>query len=107
MTAPLAPPKRKNPLLRTRLPTAPHAARSRVAQGLTAAAARGLFALQRWEECGTVQYPPREASPGGLSAKLRWRVMDGTAELIAPPATRYGQQLYFRERCPLSLAPRR
>ena len=31
------PPKRKNPILRTRLPTVPPAGRSRVALGLTAA----------------------------------------------------------------------
>ena len=36
-------PKRKNPLRRTRQPTLPPAARSRVALGLTAAAARGVL----------------------------------------------------------------
>ena len=35
-------PKRKNPVLRTRLPTLPPGARSRIALGLTAAAALGL-----------------------------------------------------------------
>jgi hypothetical protein len=54
-------PKRKNPILRTRLPTLPPAARSRVALGLTAAAALGRFELQQCRECGMVQYPPREA----------------------------------------------
>ena len=39
--------KRKNPILRTRLPTLPPAARSRVALGLTAAAALGRFELQQ------------------------------------------------------------
>ena len=39
--------KRKNPVLRTRLPTLPPAARSRVALGLTAAAALGRFELQQ------------------------------------------------------------
>jgi NAD(P)-dependent dehydrogenase (short-subunit alcohol dehydrogenase family)/uncharacterized OB-fold protein len=100
MSGPLAPPKRKNPILRTRLPAMPPSARSRVAQGLTFAAARGVFALQRCEDCGAVQYPPREACVKCLSARLRWRVMDGQGELIARTAIRHGQELYFRERAP-------
>jgi NAD(P)-dependent dehydrogenase (short-subunit alcohol dehydrogenase family)/uncharacterized OB-fold protein len=100
MTPPLLPPKRKNPILRTRLPTLPPPGRSRAAQGLTFAAARGVFALQRCETCGEVQYPPREACVKCLSARLRWRVMDGTGELIARTAIRHGQELYFRERAP-------
>jgi len=52
-------PKRKNPVLRTRLPTLPPAARSRIALGLTAAAAMGRFELQQCKDCGIVQYPPR------------------------------------------------
>ena len=59
--------KRKNPILRTRLPTLPPAARSRVALGLTAAAALGRFELQQCRECGMVQYPPREACQSCLS----------------------------------------
>ncbi|MFI5013431.1 MAG: SDR family NAD(P)-dependent oxidoreductase [Hyphomicrobiales bacterium] len=100
MTAPLASPKRKNPLLRTRLPTAPPARRSRVAQGLTSAAALGVFALQRCEDCGAVQYPPREACVKCLSARLRWRVVEGGGELLSHTAIRLGQELYFRERAP-------
>ncbi|HLB16524.1 MAG TPA: zinc ribbon domain-containing protein, partial [Burkholderiales bacterium] len=61
MTQPLVRPKRKNPVLRTRLPTLPPGTRSRVALGLTAAAAEGRFALQVCRDCGAVQYPPREA----------------------------------------------
>ena len=62
-------PKRKNPVLRTRLPTLPPAARSRVALGLTAAAALGRFELQQCRDCGTVQYPPREACQKCLSSR--------------------------------------
>jgi NAD(P)-dependent dehydrogenase (short-subunit alcohol dehydrogenase family) len=71
-----------------------------VAQGLTAPAARGIFALQRCEDCGTTQYPPREACASCLSARLRWRIMEGHGELLARTAIRYGQELYFRERAP-------
>ncbi len=45
MTEPLLRPGRKNPILRTPLPTQPPGARSRVALGLTAGAARGVFAV--------------------------------------------------------------
>jgi NAD(P)-dependent dehydrogenase (short-subunit alcohol dehydrogenase family)/uncharacterized OB-fold protein len=71
-----------------------------VTQGLTSAAARGVFALQRCEECGAVQYPPREACGNCLSSKLRWRALDGGGELLARTAIHYGQELYFRERAP-------
>ncbi len=100
MTRPLAPPKRKNPLERTRPPTVPPAVRSRVAQGLTSAAALGILALQRCEECGAVQYPPREACVNCLSDRLRWRAIDGRGELLARTLIRHGQELYFRERGP-------
>ena len=46
MTMPLMRPKRKNPVLRTRLPTLPPGQRGRVALGMTAAAAEGRFELQ-------------------------------------------------------------
>jgi len=75
-------------------------ARSRVAQGLTSAAACGVFALQRCSECAQVQYPPREACVNCLSARLRWHAMDGAGELLARTAIRQGQELYFRERAP-------
>jgi NAD(P)-dependent dehydrogenase (short-subunit alcohol dehydrogenase family)/uncharacterized OB-fold protein len=71
-----------------------------VAHGLTAAAARGIFALQRCEDCGAVQYPPREACVACLSARLRWRVMEGSGELLSQTEIRHGQELYFRKRAP-------
>jgi hypothetical protein len=46
------------------------AARSRIALGLTAAAAMGRFELQQCKDCGAVQYPPREACQVCLSTKL-------------------------------------
>ena len=93
-------PKRRNPLVPLRPPTVPPSARSRVALGLTAAAARGIFALQRCEDCGAVQYPAREACVACLSARLRWRPVKGEGELLSETSIRHGQELYFRERAP-------
>src|SRR6202167_6370370 len=92
--------KRKNPLLRTRQPPLPPASRSRVALGLTAAAARGRFALQACRDCGAVQYPPREVCRACLSHRLIWRPQDGERELISDTVLRSAQELFFRERLP-------
>lgn len=93
-------PKRKNPLQRTRLPTLPPAARSRVALGLTAAAARGRLELQVCLDCGTVQYPPRDVCRACLSHRLVWRLQNGRGELVAETILHAAQELYFRERLP-------
>ncbi len=86
MTMPLMRPKRKNPVLRTRQMNLPPGARGRVALGITAAAAEGRFELQTCEDCGTVQYPPREACHNCLSPRLHWREQagDGRAARAAP-----------------------
>jgi NAD(P)-dependent dehydrogenase (short-subunit alcohol dehydrogenase family)/uncharacterized OB-fold protein len=95
--------KRKNPILRTRLPTLPPAARSRVALGLTAAAALGRFELQQCRECGMVQYPPREACQSCLSIKLIWKVQQPGGELLAQTVLHHSNDLFFRERLPWRL----
>ena len=82
MTMPLMRPKRKNPVLRTRLPTLPPGQRGRVALGMTAAAAEGRFELQVCDDCGAVQYPPREACHRCLSPHLKWREQSGEGELL-------------------------
>jgi NAD(P)-dependent dehydrogenase (short-subunit alcohol dehydrogenase family)/uncharacterized OB-fold protein len=96
-------PKRKNPVLRTRLPTLPPAARSRVALGLTAAAALGRFELQQCRDCGTVQYPPREACQTCLSISLNWKTQSPDGELLALTVLRHSNDLFFRERLPWRL----
>ena len=103
MTEPLRPPKRKNPILRTRLPVVPPWTRSRVALGLTAAAARGCFELQKCKECGRYQYPPREMCNDCLSVSLSWSAVDGTGELIAETKLNHSHDLFFRERLPWRL----
>ncbi len=96
-------PKKKNPILRTRLPTLPPAARSRIALGLTAAAALGRFELQQCLQCGTVQYPPREACQKCLSIRLAWRTQSGEGELLASTVLHHSNDLFFRERLPWRL----
>jgi NAD(P)-dependent dehydrogenase (short-subunit alcohol dehydrogenase family)/uncharacterized OB-fold protein len=100
MPKPAARPRPKNPILRTRQPTLPPATRSRVALGLTAAAARGRFALQVCRDCEAVQYPPREVCRSCLSHRLIWRPQDGRGELLTETSLRTAQELYFRERLP-------
>jgi NAD(P)-dependent dehydrogenase (short-subunit alcohol dehydrogenase family)/uncharacterized OB-fold protein len=95
--------KRKNPVLRTRLPTLPPAARSRVALGLTAAAALGRFELQHCMQCGAVQYPPREACQHCLSIELKWKADAGAGELLAATVLHHSNDLFFRERLPWRL----
>jgi NAD(P)-dependent dehydrogenase (short-subunit alcohol dehydrogenase family)/uncharacterized OB-fold protein len=96
-------PPRKNPVLRTRLPTLPPAARSRAALGLTAAAAEGRFMLQVCRSCATVQYPPREACHQCLSDRLDWRDQAGGAVLLAATSLSHSNDLFFRERLPWHL----
>lgn len=100
MPEPAKRPRRKNPILRTRQPTLPPASRSRVALGLTAAAARGRFELQVCLDCSAVQYPPREVCRNCLSHRLVWRPQDGRGELITETTLRNAQELFFRERLP-------
>ena len=96
-------PKRKNPVLRTRLPTLPPAARSRVALGLTAAAALGRFELQQCGDCGMAQYPPREACQTCLSINLIWKNQEPGGELLAQTVLHHSNDLFFRERLPWRL----
>ncbi|MBA3478361.1 MAG: SDR family NAD(P)-dependent oxidoreductase [Lautropia sp.] len=103
MTMPLMRPKRKNPVLRTRQMNLPPWARGRVALGLTAAAAEGRFELQTCKDCGTVQYPPREACHKCLSPRLVWREQDGEAELLSTTTLHHSNDLFFRERLPWRL----
>lgn len=81
-------------------PLLPPSGRSRVALGLTAAAALGRFELQVCTECGAVQYPPREACQRCLAVNLKWRPQSGTGELISETVLHHSYEAYFRERLP-------
>jgi NAD(P)-dependent dehydrogenase (short-subunit alcohol dehydrogenase family)/uncharacterized OB-fold protein len=103
MTMPLPRPPRKNPILRTRQMNLPPWARSRVAMGLTAAAAEGRFELQSCQDCGSVQYPPREACHRCASPRLKWQAQSGAGELLAETTLHHSNDLFFRERLPWRL----
>lgn len=100
MTEQLRRPPRKNPLKKTRQPLAPQGVRSRMAHGLTAAAAEGRFALQVCADCATVIYPPRDACPSCLSPRLPFRDVDAGGMLAAETTVRIASDSYFRERVP-------
>ncbi len=81
----------------------PPAVRSRAALGLTAAAAVGRFELQVCGQCGTVQYPPREACHRCLSSALDWKFQDGEGELLSETTLRHSHDEFFRPRLPIRL----
>ncbi|MCP3468978.1 SDR family NAD(P)-dependent oxidoreductase [Bradyrhizobium sp. CCGUVB1N3] len=100
MIDPIEPPRRKNPLLRTRLPASPPRPRSRTSHGFTRAAAEGRFMLQRCEGCGAFAYPAREACPACLSAGLAFVDAPRRGTLLAETTARVPSDVYFRERVP-------
>lgn len=103
MSPPFPKPRPKNPQLRTPQLTLPPASRGRVALGLTAEAAEGRFALQVCEECGAVQYPPREACRVCLSHRLRWKAQAGGGVLLSSTTLNHSNDPYFRDRLPWRL----
>lgn len=103
MAMPMPRPKRKNPVLATRLPTQPPGQRSRIGLGLTAAAARGAFELQVCADCGAVQYPPREACHRCVSSRLRWRPQSGAGRLVSETRLHHSNDLFYRQRLPWRL----
>ena len=100
MTTPLTPPKRKNPLQRTRLPVLPSGIRSRTAHLLTQAAAEGRFALPACAECAAVHYPPRDACPKCLSPRIALKDVSSLGTVAAETIIRTSTDAYFRERMP-------
>ncbi|MET3479603.1 SDR family NAD(P)-dependent oxidoreductase [Variovorax atrisoli] len=91
----------KNPVLRTQRMNLPPMGRGRVAHGLTRAAALSdHLELQVCEECGTVQYPPRDACGKCLSPELEWRKQSPCGELLSVATLHHSNHLYFRERLP-------
>ena len=81
-------------------PPTPVSLRSRVSQGLTAAAAVGRFELQVCSRCEAVQYPPREACSRCLSDRLVWTLQSGAGELLSTTVLHHSYDPFFRERLP-------
>ena len=100
MTEKLIRPRRKDILKKTREPLLPQGVRSRTAHGLTAAAAEGRFALQVCADCGFTLYPPRDACPGCLSARVPFQDVPAGGVLLAETTIRTSTDVYFRERTP-------
>jgi short-subunit dehydrogenase/uncharacterized OB-fold protein len=100
MTEPLSRPRRKDPLRKTREPLLPQGVRSRTAHGLTAAAAEGRFALQVCIDCGFTLYPPRDACPRCLSARVPFQNVPSGGSVLAATTIRTSTDVYFRERTP-------
>lgn len=96
-------PAAQKPGLRTPQMNLPPSARSRVALGLTAAAAEGRFELQVCQDCDSVQYPPREACVHCVSPRLKWRAQSGWGQLLASTTLHHSNDLFFRERLPWRL----
>jgi short-subunit dehydrogenase/uncharacterized OB-fold protein len=100
MTEPLTRPRRKDPLRKTREPLLPQGVRSRTAHGLTAAAAEGRFALQVCTDCNFTLYPPRDACPRCLSARVPFNDVSPSGILLAETTIHISTDIYFRERTP-------
>ncbi len=100
MTEKLLKPAKKNPQLRQKSPLLPPEARSRAGMGLTAAAARGEFALQHCTECKTIQYPPRDVCCSCLSVDLEWRETENKGIVIAETTIHVSPDSYYRENYP-------
>ena len=62
-----------------------------------------VLELQVCRDCGTVQYPPREACRVCLSHRLDWRAQDGGGELVSETPLHHSNELFYRERMPWRL----
>jgi len=91
--------KTKNPLSRTRQPLLPPAARSTDAHLLTAAAAKGRFALPCCTGCGRFAWPIPAVCPDCLS-EMELRDVAADGHLIAATTAEVPADRYFRERAP-------
>lgn len=94
-------PQRIDALRPTAKTNLPPGGRSRVAHGLTAAAALGVpLRLQVCVDCGEIQYPPRECCGKCLSPHLQWRDQPGRGALLGVSTLHHSNDAYFRERLP-------
>lgn len=73
------------------------------ARRMNDAVARGRFELPQCEDCGALQYPPRERCMKCLSGSLRWTAADPRGTLLARTSIRHSGEPYFRTRLPVEI----
>lgn len=91
---------RGDPQAVTPPPLVPPGGRSRAGLRLTAAAARGVFALQQCGRCGAWLYPARDACPGCLSVDLVVNEAPSGGMVLAETTVRVTSEPFFRARAP-------
>jgi uncharacterized OB-fold protein len=70
---------------------------------MTAAATAGRFELQQCKQCGTVQYPPRDACHRCLSVELEWTLQPGAGRLISQTTLFHSHLKQFEHELPLRI----
>jgi uncharacterized OB-fold protein len=76
---------------------------SRAALRMTEAAAAGRFELQQCKQCGTVQYPVRDACHRCLSVELEWNAQRATGRLISETTLFHSHLAEFAQQLPLRI----
>lgn len=99
MTTPLLPPRRKDPLKRTRVGHVPPGPRSRAAKALAVRAGQGDFTLQYCESCEKPTWPPRDRCSLCWS-ELNFRTVVDGAVIVAQTTIRTTTDLFFKEHLP-------
>lgn len=99
MTAPLLPPRRKDPLKRTRSGHVPPGLRSRAAKALAVRAGLGQFALQHCECCDKTTWPPRDRCPHCWS-ELHFKSQANGAVIVAETTIHTTTDLFFKAHLP-------
>ena len=99
MTDPLTPPKKKDPLVKTRAGHVPPGLRSRMAKAMAVRAGQGRFVLQLCEACAKATYPPRDRCPT-CWGELTWKDQPKGAVIKAETTITATTDLFFREHLP-------
>ena len=81
----------------------PPSDRGVAARRLTEAVARGHFELPQCEDCGAIQYPPRECCAKCFSGNLRWSAAAPHGTLLARTSIKHSNEPYFRSRLPVEI----
>ena len=99
MTKPLSAPKKKNPLIKSRINHVIPAIRSRAALAMSCHASQGKFVLQVCNDCKSPTYPPRDRCPK-CWGELTWKSQKRSAVLLAETTIHSTNNLYFQGHLP-------